>query len=160
MKPESDTTLPLSTLMHYTISANKLSIALLGNGPSVLPRTARAMASETEAAHGCPYQGQTSSAEALNPNTNLPNANVLQKSSSEDESVNLAADRTASSIPRSDSQQKSTWLYPSPRMFYNALKRKGYETRPEDIHAMLHVHNFLNEQVWEQIRQWEASYSR
>lgn len=43
-------------------------------------------------------------------------------------------------------------------MFYNALQRKGFETRPEDIETMLDVHNSLNEGVWREVCRWEAMH--
>lgn len=99
----------------------------------------------------CPYKSS-----GLDSQTNLPNEAELQRKSTETASQ-LAADRTASSIPRASSSQ--TWTYPSPRMFYNALLRKGHDTRPEDIEPMLKVHNFLNERVWEEVLGWEAEHA-
>lgn len=53
----------------------------------------------------------------------------------------------------------SKWNYPSPLMFYNALKRKGYsDTKPEEIDSMLYIHNNLNEQVWKEICKWESEF--
>lgn len=101
----------------------------------------------------CPYKSHHRP--TINPQTNLPNESELQQRSTEVASK-LPADRTASTIPRASSSQ--TWTYPSPRMFYNALLRKGYETRPEDIESMLQVHNFLNEQVWAEVLKWEAEH--
>ena len=98
----------------------------------------------------CPYKNRQN---GLDPQTNLPTESELQQKSTEIASQ-LPADRTASTIPRASSSQ--TWIYPSPRMFYNALLRKGYDTRPEDIDSMLQVHNFLNEQVWGEVLKWEA----
>lgn len=43
-------------------------------------------------------------------------------------------------------------------MFYNALKRKGFETAPEDIEVMVDVHNFLNEGVWAEVMKWEGMH--
>lgn len=120
----------------------------------------------------CPYKkGQdssagSSSAEFLlkhapqNPKTNLPDASVLQASNTSATAESLPADRERSSIPRHDAHDGETWLYPSPRMFYNALRRKGYETRPEDVQVMVDVHNFLNEQVWQEILKWESRHKR
>jgi cytochrome c heme-lyase len=41
-------------------------------------------------------------------------------------------------------------------MFYNALKRKGWETEGKDVEAMVQVHNWLNEAVWDRVRDWES----
>jgi cytochrome c heme-lyase len=112
----------------------------------------------------CPYKGNTSSsAETLknapqNSKTNLPSASILQANTSQT-AESLPTDRERSSIPRHDAAG-SNWLYPSPRMFYNALLRKGHETRPEDIQVMVDVHNYLNEQVWQEILKWESHHKR
>lgn len=55
--------------------------------------------------------------------------------------VPLPTDRKASTIPKGGTQ--GTWLYPSPQMFYNALRRKGKgdDVRPEDVEAVVYNHN-------------------
>lgn len=55
--------------------------------------------------------------------------------------VPLPTDRQASTIPKGGTQ--GTWLYPSPQMFYNALRRKGKgdDVRPEDVEAVVYNHN-------------------
>lgn len=108
----------------------------------------------------CPYkksnsEGFVNACPVIDPSTNLPPEKDLQNQNS-NTAASLSTDRTASSIPRSSSTQ--TWSYPSPRMFYNALLRKGYDTRPEDVHVMVQVHNFLNEQVWAEVLKWESRH--
>lgn len=109
----------------------------------------------------CPYAGDDVSsappcpvATRMNPDTQLPFAETLQQDTGA-AAASLSTDREASSIPRDSA---STWLYPSPRMFHNALLRKGHDTHPKDIEAMVGVHNFLNEQVWQEILQWETAH--
>lgn len=90
--------------------------------------------------------------------TNMPSAELLQAGSS---GTALALDtaREASTIPRTGADAPApTWLYPSPRMFYNALQRKGFETDPADIATMVTVHNQLNEAVWQEVVAWEAPH--
>lgn len=70
------------------------------------------------------------------------------------EAALLGQEREESSIPRTTT--KSSWLYPSERMFYNALRRKGHEPDAPDIPPMLAIHNFLNEAVWQEVCKWEA----
>lgn len=65
---------------------------------------------------------------------------------------NLSKEREDSSIPQPNG---SRWIYPSPLMFFNALKRKGYDTEPEDVDVMVSIHNSLNEQTWNQLLQVE-----
>lgn len=64
----------------------------------------------------------------------------------------LPTEREVSSIPRDGS---SRWEYPSPQQFYNALVRKGWETPEEHVETMVQIHNFLNEQAWQEILKWE-----
>jgi cytochrome c heme-lyase len=41
----------------------------------------------------------------------------------------------------------------------NAMTRKGYETsNPEDVPAMVAVHNWINEGSWTEILKWEKKY--
>lgn len=101
----------------------------------------------------CPYKGTEHG--SIDPSTNLPPETELQRQNTV-EAANLSTERTNSSIPRADNN--TTWSYPSPRMFYNALLRKGYNTRAEDIEVMVQVHNFLNEQVWAEVLKWEEKH--
>lgn len=70
----------------------------------------------------------------------------------------LSTDRAASTIPKSGGA--STWIYPSPQMFYNALKRKGKgaDVEESDIPSVVAVHNKMNEKTWAVIQQWEAQF--
>jgi cytochrome c heme-lyase len=54
-----------------------------------------------------------------------------------------------------DEDPDSNWVYPSPQQFYNALMRKGKDTPEESIDVMVHIHNFLNERAWDEVRRWE-----
>lgn len=71
----------------------------------------------------------------------------------------LSTDRAASTIPKSGDDE-STWIYPSPQMFFNALKRKGKSAGVEelDIPTVVAVHNKMNEATWAEVLQWEARY--
>ena len=100
----------------------------------------------------CPYKDCS----VIDPNTNLPNEQELQQQNTSAAASLLPTERSASTIPRAASTQ--TWSYPSPRMFYNALLRKGFNTRPEDVQVMVDVHNFLNEQVWAEVLKWEGEH--
>lgn len=45
------------------------------------------------------------------------------------------------------------WVYPSQQMFWNAMLRKGWRWKDEDIKQkdmedIIHIHNANNEQVW------------
>jgi cytochrome c heme-lyase len=90
---------------------------------------------------------------ALNPLNQMP---TLPQTPAPEQSIILPTERTESSIPR-DSSAK--WEYPSPQQFYNALVRKGWETPEEHVETMVDIHNFLNEQAWDEVRKWEGRES-
>lgn len=50
------------------------------------------------------------------------------------------------------------WVYPSEKMFFDAMKRKGYDARVADMKTVVPIHNAVNERAWKEIRQWEAPY--
>jgi cytochrome c heme-lyase len=56
------------------------------------------------------------------------------------------------------SASSTTWTYPSPQMFYNALSRKGKlgDTSEEDIATVVTLHNHMNEKTWKKVQQWES----
>ncbi|KAF9006085.1 cytochrome c/c1 heme-lyase [Cyathus striatus] len=86
---------------------------------------------------------------SLNPLNQMPK---LDQNMAPNQSTKLPTDRTESSIPRDTS---SKWEYPSPQQFYNALVRKGWETPEVHVETMVDIHNFLNEQAWEEVKKWE-----
>lgn len=72
----------------------------------------------------------------------------------------LSTDRVKSTIPKVGEGDSETWTYPSPQMFYNALRRKGkadgmHET---DVDIVVHVHNNMNERTWNEVMEWEKRY--
>lgn len=50
------------------------------------------------------------------------------------------------------------WVYPSEKMFFEAMKRKGYDARVADMKTVVPIHNAVNERAWKEIREWEAPY--
>ncbi len=79
----------------------------------------------------------------------------------------LSTHRVVSSIPKTEvftpAHQPADaphWSYPSEQMFYNALRRKGYDARDEDIPAVVAIHNAVNEMAWSKVRAWEAMHER
>lgn len=72
--------------------------------------------------------------------------------------VPLSTARVQSSIPKGGTD--STWLYPSPQMFWNSLVRKGkadgvVET---DVDMVIAIHNEMNERTWKQLLTWEEGH--
>ncbi|KAM5532392.1 hypothetical protein V8D89_013425 [Ganoderma adspersum] len=97
----------------------------------------------------CPIQHDAPST-AVNPLNQMP---ALSQQPAEQQLAALPTKRETSSIPRDEGGTK--WEYPSPQQFYNALVRKGWETPEEHVETMVHIHNWLNEQAWEEILRWE-----
>lgn len=77
---------------------------------------------------------------------------TLSQNPSANQSSLLPTERTVSSIPRDG---EGNWEYPSPQQFHNALERKGMETPEEHVDMMVQIHNFLNEQAWQEVLKWE-----
>jgi cytochrome c heme-lyase len=107
-------------------------------------------ASSSSASAQCPVQHDDSS---LNPRNQMPD--VPQHAIYQNQAASLSTERIASSIPRDGS---SNWDYPSPQQFYNALVRKGWETPEEHVETMVEIHNFLNEQAWNEVLNWESRF--
>ncbi|KAL1915687.1 uncharacterized protein VTP21DRAFT_6446 [Calcarisporiella thermophila] len=92
--------------------------------------------------------------DALNPSNQIP-ANLAQQPAP-GQRIELPTERSISSIPKSNSEEK--WEYPSPQQFYNALRRKGWETPEEHVETMVDIHNFLNEEAWSEVLKWEKMH--
>jgi hypothetical protein len=45
-------------------------------------------------------------------------------------------------------QADETWTFPSQQRFYNAMKKKGWNPREEDLPYIVSIHNTINEQCW------------
>lgn len=90
----------------------------------------------------------------------------------------LGTDRVISTIPRSQSAgatssacpvnhetetgadaKTGNWVYPSEKMFFDAMKRKGHDTRAQDMKTVVPIHNAVNERAWKEIREWEKPYA-
>ena len=77
----------------------------------------------------------------------------------------LSLVRTLSTIPKADftpqhqpvgDDKIGKWVYPSEQQYFNAMKRKGYNPREEDVAVILAIHNSVNELGWKRILEWEA----
>lgn len=67
--------------------------------------------------------------------------------------------RVESTIPTGKTATEgdsNNWMYPSQQMFFNAMRRKGYDPKEEDMRAVVAIHNVVNERTWWHIREWEA----
>jgi cytochrome c heme-lyase len=85
-------------------------------------------------------------------------ANKTVKHDAEPETEGLSTEAIPSSIPRSGTN--TTWNYPSQQRFYNAMRRKGWETLPKDVPSTHSIHNLVNEQCWKIILEWEQLHEK
>lgn len=99
---------------------------------------------------GCPMHKK----DDLNQLNMIPELTQQQQN---DQTIDLPTERVVSSIPKAKGSE-SKWEYPSPQQFYNALRRKGWETPEEEIETMVDIHNFLNEEAWLEVLKWESKY--
>ncbi|TNN39588.1 Proteasome subunit beta type-4 [Liparis tanakae] len=79
-----------------------------------------------------------------------------------DQPFALPLAREESTIPRHDTEKN--WVYPSEQMFWNAMLRKGWRWREDDLGAqdmsnIIKIHNTNNEQAWQEILKWEALHA-
>ncbi|VEN56518.1 unnamed protein product [Callosobruchus maculatus] len=78
----------------------------------------------------------------------------------------LSTDRQTSTIPKAIVKEGESpfWVYPSPQMFWNAMLRKGWRWRdeditPKDMNDIIKIHNANNEQAWQEVLKWEALHA-
>ena len=117
----------------------------MGGGLSVL--------AEQGGLSDCPVQAgaEGGSGGPMDPRNMMPPANQLPAA---DQPFPLPTERQKSSIPRAGTQDN--WQYPSQQMFYNALRRKGWEFGPDDLEAqdmdhIIKIHNANNESAWQEV---------
>jgi cytochrome c heme-lyase len=129
--------------------------------------SAFASASASASADGCPVSPATrekyrnpkvynvySQEVKLDPKNNMPaNPNQLPAPGQEDP---LDTTRVKSTIPKGGTD--TTWEYPSPQMFWNAMVRKNKSegAAPTDMDMVVAIHNNMNETTWRQVMAWEA----
>lgn len=108
----------------------------------------------------CPIRGTAAeNKENLDPSNLMPPPN---QTPAPDQPFVLSTVREESSIPRADSEKK--WVYPSEQMFWNAMLKKGWKWKDEDIsqkdmYNIIRIHNQNNEQAWKEILKWEALHA-
>ena len=75
--------------------------------------------------------------------------------------ADLSTERVSSSIRKGGTEAGTTWQYPSPQMFWNALvrKRKADSVSEADMPVVVRIHNEMNERTWRQLLGWEAAHA-
>lgn len=61
--------------------------------------------------------------------------------------------------PGDGEDEEGKWVYPSPKQFYNAMKRKNQNPQVADMEVVVPIHNAVNEQAWRQILAWERMWT-
>lgn len=96
----------------------------------------------------------------INPRNMMP---AGDQRPSADQPFPLSKERQVSSIPKStdDPNKVEFWVYPSQQMFWNAMLRKGWKWKKEDIQQkdmndIIKIHNANNEEAWQEVLKWEA----
>eukprot|EP00041_Stephanoeca_diplocostata_P012592 m.210744 g.210744 ORF g.210744 m.210744 type:complete len:354 (-) comp19018_c0_seq5:120-1181(-) len=75
----------------------------------------------------------------------------------------LPTARRMSSIPKTkfspahQQEDNEHWEYPSQQMFYNAMHRKGWDPKEEEMSTVVGMHNAVNERSWKELLQWERT---
>lgn len=83
-----------------------------------------------------------------------------------DQPFPLPTDRQVSTIPKAtEDDKKEFWVYPSQQMFWNAMLRKGWQWKkddlqPNDMDNIIKIHNANNEQAWQEVLKWEALHAK
>uniref|UniRef100_A0A915J3V2 Holocytochrome c-type synthase n=1 Tax=Romanomermis culicivorax TaxID=13658 RepID=A0A915J3V2_ROMCU len=93
----------------------------------------------------------------INPDNMMPPPN---QKPAPDQPFPLSLDREISSIPKAGSDEEY-WVYPSQQMFWNAMLRKGWrwkedDIKPADMEHIIRIHNVNNEKAWLEVLKWEA----
>ncbi|KAF5300253.1 hypothetical protein FQR65_LT09208 [Abscondita terminalis] len=110
----------------------------------------------TKFAGQCPIQHS----DQINPLNMMPAPN---QQPAPDQPFPLSTLRQMSSIPKAivKDGEEPFWIYPSPQMFWNAMLRKGWrwkddELSQKDMDHIIKIHNANNEQAWKEVLKWEA----
>lgn len=99
--------------------------------------------------------------DAINPLNMMPAPN---QDPAPDQPFPLPKDRQVSTIPKAGTNGEF-WVYPSQQMFWNAMLRKGWRWKDEDIQPkdmadIIKIHNANNEQAWQEVLKWEALHAK
>ncbi|XP_003976893.1 cytochrome c-type heme lyase [Takifugu rubripes] len=108
----------------------------------------------------CPMKAARNGQSDIDPTNMMPPPNQVP---AQDQPFPLSVVREESNIPRFNEDKK--WVYPSEQMFWNAMLRKGWRWRDDDLSApdmsnIIKIHNNNNEQAWQEILKWEAMHAR
>lgn len=113
------------------------------------------------AASECPVQHDNNN--DINPLNMMTPAN---QNPSPGQPFSLSKERQLSTIPKAIVKEGESpyWMYPSAQMFWNAMLRKGWRWKDEDVsekdmNDIIKIHNANNEQAWQEVLKWEALHA-
>ncbi|XP_045602022.1 holocytochrome c-type synthase [Procambarus clarkii] len=83
---------------------------------------------------------------------------------SPDQPFELPTERQVSTIPKAGSENEN-WVYPSPQMFWNAMLKKGWRWKDDDLSqkdmdSIIRIHNVNNELAWQEVLKWESLHKK
>jgi len=99
----------------------------------------------TNAAEGC-------ESDSINASNNMP---AMSQTPAPGQKMKLSVERAISTIPRGGDPNEKIWVYPSEQMFFNAMRRKNWDPKEQDMGVVVPIHNAVNEQAWQKILEWE-----
>jgi hypothetical protein len=151
--------------------------------PLAMSCPVRGEVTAAESASGCPVRGGGGTAAAASPlgpspggsgcpvrgDVKVDPSNMMRQGGERNmpaprQRMQLGTKREDATIPKGTftpdhqqpASQKPVWEYPSPQMFFNAMRRKGYEPREEDMATVVSIHNAVNERAWMEVMKWES----
>ncbi|CAD7970458.1 unnamed protein product [Amoebophrya sp. A25] len=116
---------------------------------------------EPQGGPSSPSSSSDSSTGLINPRNMMP---TMRNEALPSDLVQFDKNREVSSIPKTGEDQGTTWVYPSPQQFYNALRRRGKVDEEDELEkdntmdAIVFAHNVTNERTWEEILDWERMH--
>lgn len=66
--------------------------------------------------------------------------------------------KPANSEKETGVSESGNWIYPSEKMFFEAMRRKGYHSEAKDMKTVVPIHNAVNERAWKEIKEWERGW--
>ena len=142
-----------------TEAAGKCPVGLGSSDKVFLEQAAGAAAAAAAGQHA---QHQ---APAVDPRNNLPK--VAEQKPWPGQRIPLNTHRVESVIPKAEFtpehqtrvRESSSWMYPSEQQFYNAMKRKGWQPREEDMKIVVSIHNHVNDRAWSHVMRYEELHA-
>lgn len=126
-------------------------------GMSPPPECPMHVKADDKKAAGCAVAGNP---DDINPLNMMPPPN---QKPAPDQPFPLPTEREISTIPKSEGDG-DFWVYPSAQMFWNAMLRKGWRWKdddlsPKDMDVIIKIHNINNELAWREVLKWEAFHA-